>query len=296
MKAKEICYAKWRWIRKVLWGISPDRSRLAGDIYYYRKRLAYLEQENHESSAPWAQHARDLLDNAENALNDDNNDLSWRFLDAARSFLLFGLDKDKEDLKAEAQAICNEAEDPGKKVSPWRKKTIQDYLYHEGKIKQDLDGGDLFNASANLYENHHNGYNKMMRVKRELVLLAIVAAMTIIVWLMFATQLNKATVTYDRTLIFSVVLSGIMGASVSGILTVARGGVEARIPEQLISFWILLAKLVVGAVSALAVLAFLLSGFLSFEPITTAQIIAVSFAAGFSERLVTSAVESVTKK
>jgi hypothetical protein len=135
----------------------------------------------------------------------------------------------------------------------------------------------------------------MIRIKRELVILAIVAAMTVIVWLIIDPQLGKDAVIDNRTLIISVVLSGIMGASVSGILTVARDGAEARIPEQLIGFWILIVKLVVGAVSALAVYAFLLSGFESLGT-APAKIVAVSFAAGFSERLVTSAVESVTKR
>jgi hypothetical protein len=156
-----------------------------------------------------------------------------------------------------------------------------------------LEGRDLFNASANLFENHHNKYNKMIRIKRELVILAIVALTTVIVWIIIAPQLDQANI-YTQIFIFAVVLSGIMGASVSGILTVARGGAEARIPEQLIGFWILLVKLVVGAVSALALYAFLLSEYLNFAT-TPAQIIAVCFAAGFSERLVTSAVESVSK-
>jgi hypothetical protein len=292
MKAKEICSAKLHWIHKVLWGISPDKSRLAGDIYYYQERLELL-REKPESSAQWERRAEDLLGKAQKALDDDKKDLSWRYLDAAKSFLFFGFDQD--NLRAEAQAICNEAEDPGKNVSPWRRKTIQDYLCKEGKIKQDLDGWDLFNASAYLYENHHNKYSKMIRVKRELVILATVAALTIVVWLIIAPQIGKEDVD-SRILIFSVVLSGIMGASVSGILTVARGGVEARIPEQLIYFWVLLVKLVVGAVSALAVFAFLKSGFLNFGPITIERVIAVSFAAGFSERLVTMAVESASKK
>jgi hypothetical protein len=80
------------WLRKVLWGKSPDESRLAGDINYYRKRLDYLKK-GHENTALWAQSAKDLLDDAEEALDEDNNDLSWRCLDAARSFLMIGLDE-----------------------------------------------------------------------------------------------------------------------------------------------------------------------------------------------------------
>jgi hypothetical protein len=150
----------WHWLRKVLWGTSPDESRLAGDICYYRKRLDYLKKDS-ESTALWAQSAEDLLNDAQNALNEDNNDLSWRCLDSARSFLMIGLDE--KDLEAEAQAILNEAEDPGKKISSWRKKTIQENLCHDGKLKQNLQGMDLFNASANLFENHHNKYSQTLR-------------------------------------------------------------------------------------------------------------------------------------
>jgi hypothetical protein len=73
---------------------------------------------------------------------------------------------------------------------------------------------------------------------------------------------------------------------------VAKGGTEARIPEQLIDLLVLSVKLVVGAASALAIFAFMLSNFFNL-PLTPAVILAVSFAAGFSERLVTLAVEPV---
>ena len=281
------------WIRMNLWGKSADNSRLAGDIEYYIKRLEYLKQENHQSDAQWAHHAEELLGSAKVAFRNDNNDLSWRCLDSARSFLFLGMKKD--DLKAEAQAICNEAEDQKKKVSSWRKKTIHDFLYCDCKLKEDPQGKDLFNASTILFENHHNRYNKLWRIKRELVILACVAAITIIILLIIIPPLEEAR-DIDNRFILSVVLFGVMGASISGILTTARSGADAGIPEQLIGFWVLLAKLVVGAASAFAIFAFLLSDFLSFREPTSAQIMAISFAAGFSERLVTLAVESVTNK
>jgi len=277
-----------------LWGKSVDKARLVGDIDYYRKRLEYLKHKSRESDSLWAQITEDLLDNAQKALDDHNKDLSWRSLDAARSFSLFGLGN--QDLRAEAQAIRNEAEDPSKKVNAWRRKTIQDYLCEEGKLKLDLQGRDLFNASTILYENHHNKYYKMWKLKRELLVLALVAAITVIPCLILVPILIDPNIKVDyRVLVSSVVLFGIMGASISGILSVARGGADARITEQLIGFWVLLAKLVVGAASALVIFTFILSGFLSLNT-TPAQVMAVSFAAGFSERLVTLAVESVTKK
>jgi 8-oxo-dGTP pyrophosphatase MutT (NUDIX family) len=280
------------WIRMNLCG-SIDDSRLSASIHYYEKRLEYLKKENPGYDATWSQLAGDLLNISKEALKEGDKNLGWQCLDAARSFSFLVL-KD-EYTKDEAPAILNEAND---KVNPWRKKTIQDRLCDDtGKIKEKVKPRDLFNASTILYEHQHNQYNKISIIKRELIVLASVAAMMVFVWLKFAPELltpepGKSIPIYDHNYLFSVALFGIMGASISGILTVARGGTEARIPEQLIDLLVLSVKLVVGAASALAIFAFMISNFFNLGP-TPAAILAVSFAAGFSERLVTLAVESV---
>ena len=146
-----------------------------------------------------------------------------------------------------------------------------------------------------LFESHHNRYIKIWRIKSQLIKLALIAALAIILLLIAVPQFEDK-VELNNRFILSVVLFGIMGASVSGILTVARTGMETRIPDQLIDFWILLVKIVVGAASALAILVFIYSDVLKYTIDNQAQIMAISFAAGFSERLVTSAVESISKK
>jgi len=55
-----------------------------------------------------------------------------------------------------------------------------------------------------------------------------------------------------------------------------------------------LARPVIGAVAALAIFAFLVAGLLQVNGVTPGIVLAISFAAGFSERLVMSAVEKVT--
>ena len=280
-----------RWIRKFVFGKSADDSRLAADLYYYQNRLKYLK-ETPLGDNQWSEKAENLLSMALVALNENERDRAWRCLNSARSFMFLGMNED--DLKAEAHAIINESEAPNK-VNAWRKKTIQDTLCQEGKPKLDPKGHDLFNASRILYESDHNRYNKIWRIKNQLIILTCIALLTISILVWIVPPLDHETIDIDSQFILSVVLFGVMGASISGILTVARSGAAARITDQLIDSWVLLAKLVVGAASALAVFAFILSGFLNYEA-EPAQIMAISFAAGFSERLVTSAIESFSKK
>ena len=99
----------------------------------------------------------------------------------------------------------------------------------------------------------------------------------------------------DSRMVASAMLFGIMGASVSSIFSLAKGSTAARIPDQLVSFWITLARLAVGGMAALVVYAFLLSGLLQIGRPTPGLMLAIAFAAGFSERLVISAVETVAR-
>lgn len=273
-------------------GKSVDDSRLWGEITHCWKKLEYLKKDRNEDH--WSKPAEDLLECASNALKEKDTDLGWRYLDYARSFLYLGMDGD--DFRAEAQAIINEAKDPKKNVNAWRMKTIQDDLCEDCKLKKDLKKSEVFNASMILFESHHNRYIKIRRIKRQLIILACFAALTLVVLLRVVPPFESLIV-WNNNFILSTALFGILGASISGILSVARTGAETKIPDQLIDFWILLAKLVVGAASAFVLFAFVSSGdILVFNPKTTAQIMAISFAAGFSERLVTSAVESVANK
>lgn len=281
----------YRRIQRGICGRSVDETRLAGDLAYYWRRLDYLKP--NPDDYHWSDPARSLLNSASKALEEGENDLGWRYLDYARSFLILGMKE--EDFRAEAQSIINEAESPNKKVNAWRLKTIRDDLCQECKLKDDLKPIDVFNASVILFESHHNRYIKIWRIKSQLIKLALIAALAIILLLIAVPQLEDR-VELNNRFILSVVLFGIMGASVSGILTVARTGMETRIPDQLIDFWILLVKIVVGAASALAILVFIYSDVLKYTIDNQAQIMAISFAAGFSERLVTSAVESISKK
>jgi len=148
-------------------------------------------------------------------------------------------------------------------------------------------------------EHYDNLYHKLGAIRRQLTILALtglLALLTTILRVAYGLPLaGDAVKVGDPQFVVSVALFGLMGASLSGIFSLASGSIGVRIPERLLNSWISVSRLVTGAVAALVVYNFLISGLLQVgDETTSGLILAVSFAAGFSERLVVRAVETVT--
>jgi 8-oxo-dGTP diphosphatase len=290
-------------VRRILRKIWPSAThkRLARAIASYRIELNHLIQRTEPratsgSAPPWANAARNLLVKAQQALDDKDIDRGWRCLNAAQRMELFGLaESDPIALQAKAQTILREASE---KVTGWRKQAIEDLLGTEGQVKHKLGVTEVFYAHQVLYEHYDNLYHKLGAIRRQLTLLALIALLALLTTILraaYGLPLAGAAVSIeDPQFVVSVALFGLMGASLSGIFSLAAGSIGARIPERLLNSWISVARLVTGAVAALVVYNFLISGLLQIGGETTSGLIlAVSFAAGFSERLVVRAVESV---
>jgi hypothetical protein len=94
--------------------------------------------------------------------------------------------------------------------------------------------------------------------------------------------------------ILCAMLLGAIGACFSGLVSLTGAGPEASIPERIASTSVTLARPLIGAVSAFAVILLLTSGLLSHASASAA--FAFAFAAGFSERLAIGALEKLTPK
>lgn len=311
----------WSRIRKRL--RTASLNRLAGSLVPYRQELAYLikrcEIEGVES-APWASAAQALLDHAQQALEIRDEALGWRCFGAADRMSLFGLAelKDETALRAKARMVLNEAT---AKLRGWRSQTINEFLCKDGRLKDTLNAEEVFYASQVLHEHFANIYHKIRLARGQLATLALIGFLAVILWIAVASplpggvsmgdqeiaisaaeaeQMNEKQTPVsmgDQEVAISAVLFGIMGAAMSGILSLARGSSGARIPEQLLGFFIVLARFGIAAVGALAVYAFLVAGLLpQLGEVSTGLVLAASFAAGFSERLVVRAVEEIVPK
>jgi 8-oxo-dGTP pyrophosphatase MutT (NUDIX family) len=297
---------------------SPSYERLVSAYAAYAVELDHTAKrckQRPEADLSWASAAKELLDNVQQALDDGDVELGWQCFNAAQRMELFGLEQlEGGRLEAKAQAILHEAD---AKLGSWRKSTVQDLLAQSDK--GDVTAEEVYYASQILHEHHSNVYRRLDIVGRQFRILVIVAVLAAVGWGFFAPHLVESASGGDspeaisseveagtpespapevpldnRALLASVALFGIMGASVSGLLSLAKATTGARIPDQLLNSWFTLTRPVIGAIAALAIHVFVLSGLLAFGEPTLRLVLAVSFAAGFSERLVVRAAESVS--
>ena len=311
------------WLRLSSFWCSPSCGRLASAYHAYSVELAHsIERckQDPEADSSWAGAALDLLGNVKQALDDGDVDLGWQCFNAAQRMELFGFKKGKGGrLEAKARAVLHEAD---AKLGSWRKKTVLGILADPNKrelsLQDSVTADGVYYASQILHEHHNNVYRRLGIIGRQFRILVVIAVLATFGWLLLAPHLvenaseadspsspaaevqadTTATPTAeiplgDRALLASVALFGILGASMSGILSLASATAETRIPEMLLNSWFTSSRLVVGAVAALAIHVFLGSGLLAFGESNLPLVLAVSFAAGFSERLVVRAAESV---
>jgi ADP-ribose pyrophosphatase YjhB (NUDIX family) len=281
---------------------STSHTRLAQTLAAYRIELEDLVAQSKASDGPsWPSDAAlRNLDRAEEALRSYDTDLAWRCFTAANRLALYGHHAlaGQSAVNDRARAILQEAQQ--KKLSGWRKSTIVDLLDGDADVSPDK----VVFAWQILDEHHANVYHKLRVVERQLGLLAIAALVAVIVWIAAAPSLavslansgpaGSANLALDsRGFAAAIVLFGVMGAIVSGILSMARGPEGRAIPALLLDSMVTLARLALGAVAALAAATFLASGIIAGLEPGPELVLAVAFAAGFSERLVVRAVESV---
>lgn len=185
------------------------------------------------------------------------------------------------------------------KLSGWRLLRIQNLLGDEKKkFKGDPIVGDVVQAQRTLSEHFENTYLRLKIINNQIRFLESIAILALVVWLMLLLLVRQFSPdSFDTPTPFSLsvlaVIFGVLGACISGILRLEKRSVNKRIPGQLESRAFMLARPLIGAVSALGVVYFVLAGIVTFGEQTAWLYIATAFAAGFSERLLKFSVDQV---
>lgn len=286
----------WRWRIKARFGpLSGDwsaRNRLEHAVASFRVEMDLLAQECTRSNPAellWVDAASAALRDVETALREYDTDGGWRSLHTAMQMELFGIAAARpKELTERAKGLKHEA---SKLEGHWRRKAIEEIL-PKADPPQPGDAEKVAYASSILYEHFDNVYYRMAAARRQLAMLGLTTVAAIAA---LATLISLFSSSFGMSLegILAVLAFGVLGAAVSGMLSLARAG-NKRIPELLGNWSASLARLAFGAASALAVYMFLLSGLLNVGTVATGAVLAVSFAAGFSERLVVRSVEALT--
>ena len=293
---------KWRWLPEPL-----SLRRLGVTLEVFEADLDVVFEasnplsDNHRYQS-WYPKSKQLLEAAKLAHQRRDAESGWRFLKAADRFRLYGLDA--EALTTEGRAILTEATDKEKSASNWRRVSITQLLSDEnGNLKTSLRPSEVARAKRILDEQQDNVYHKLNILKQRLQLLTAIGLLAVGIWIAWPPlspavsetgQIVMGTVP-ARRLWLAIILSGILGALVSGFSTsMTRDQSTARIPAEILTTTVTLARISLAMLTALAISIFLLSGLLNIPGPSLGVLLAVAFASGFSDRLLMRALNSVS--
>lgn len=147
-------------------------------------------------------------------------------------------------------------------------------------------------------EGLQNTYVKIERLQQQLIVLGTILVTSVVGIVLMARFLplsigDKPTLT--GRMAEYVALFGALGGSLSAVRSLTRPtAISGRIPQQLVAGTITYVRPLFGAAAALAVFALLESGVVKVQSNTVAAVLAVSFVAGFTERLVVSAAGALS--
>ena len=278
---------------------SPERDRLANFI---TEMWADLDREVHSSghvvlTEPWARSAYALLLRAESHLADWQLEGGWATSLAAQRAILSN-PHNPERIRRMAITLRRE----GDKVTGWRAKAIRDLIWGPEGDLMSVTPEQLMRVigAVELRDDYHqNTWFKILLRRRHLFSLFLILWITIVVCLVLSWKKILPDFLGDISQVGMVVLFGVLGAAVSVAQSLAARDVSEKIPAQQIGSLVVWTRPGIGAAAALVVFALLhanehfhLLGNYTTEP----AIIAVfSFLAGYSERFIIGALESLSQ-
>ena len=285
--------------------------RLASALEVYSIKTSLLQGQIRSANLTPSQFGFDalsgLLEKSVLGLKSADLELGWGAFNAAQRIetQIYNQLLTQREFKAfaggmfHAKAVCVYTE-ANKKLDGWRKDTVNSLLSQNNQLKTRIELSDLLQSEEILHEHHSNIYRRLKIVQRQfwwLAMMAIIALVGWVVFLIFQHQLWQDKIqVYDLSLTIQTVIFGVLGACISGILTLANSSTRQQIPEKLLNSWVTIARPLVGAVSALAIVVFVLIGILEFGDKSPGLYLAAAFTAGFSERLLIKTIEGVIGK
>lgn len=268
-------------------------NRLASSLKCYRIELENRIKQNVPVKRKseilwWTDAAYELLDQAERALRDNMVDEGWKYFHAAKRMTIFGYSKD--ELMFRAKEIQREAKD---KLSSWRKEVVETLL-----DKERITADRLYKATFVLDENYTNQYFRIALLQDQFKVLCYILLLSLTAILFHLRSSNQfadlsSQAPASGKMLVAVILFGLLGGSVSAIFSLTGTTIKTKIPQQIAHNVITLARVFVGAASAVGIYILLSAGIIKDFAPSIAVVLALSFVSGFTERFVKRAIESV---
>lgn len=273
-----------RWWRRLAIGYAR-RARLASTITELEKAYANHPGRSDPDLRSFIDSADVILKAAREALGADLN-TGWSLVHRAERTIAAADNQDQ--LCARAVRLRAEA---CEKLSGWRQKAAVEGLGDPGKAT--LPGVQM--AMDMMNEHAANQYHKAELLTGQLLVIGLITGVLILAVLGVSYANVRPLGDYAESLSWAA-LFGALGGTLSAARSLTEGTKSKRIPEQVYSWPITLARPLVGAAAGIGAFLLLLAGVVSVAALDT-QLAAVSagFLAGFSERYFLSLIPSGEK-
>lgn len=296
---------RFRTVINLLTGQKSSLERLRAEIGAVRTDIDIRKES--ETDSPWLRGAEQQITTAEAAAKAGDAEIGWRSLLQARRLIVYSYDptaeEGKNELTARAAAIRAEAEE---KLDGWRLDAVRELLPSPSGLDGDTAGPPtpetIYAATEILDARHGNVHRRVALVRSQVLVLALVEFVGVFGILAVTTYWESPFMAAPGSapLLVAVALFGLMGASAGRLISLISVSHPEKIPVLAINWWMTLGRTLMGAAAALAIYAFLHSGLVAVGGVDVASqafqalVLAVAFAAGFSERLLERAVASIS--
>lgn len=287
--------------------------RLEGELGGFRAEFeslaAEVDTDADGSERNWVARGRGLIGKADEALTDGRIEQGWYYLHAAERLAVYGIEEvgGREALEGEARELLIEAKHSS---LSWRADAVKERLKNEDGTLKEVTGADVRAAYELLHKGYQSVHLKRQHLQSQFSWLKRGAILAIAGFVLFALvsvaieampspffRFSHTALAAPEGYLIYVVLSGTLGATLFGLRSLKHQSTSGSVPQYLTGFQVSLARVLVGAGSALAVFFLLRAELLSVNVGAGTDsgpfLIALAFTAGYSERLVHTTVESV---
>lgn len=297
-------------------GTQTGYRRLESELNTFRAEFESLvaQTDADDGTDGWIDRGETLLEMADEALEQGNLQQGWNYYHGAKRLSIYALDAVGDDatLRGEGRELLEEAENA---PIGWRAEAVRERIASaDGTLREDLTVTDLQSASQLLHEGYESIHRKRHHLQAQFRFLRIGGLLTILAFLLvaiggagsglvpspfmeFQPDTTPGNPAGPAWFLVYIVLAGLLGAALFGLRSLRQQSVSTSTPQYLSGFQAAVARMVFGAGSALAVFFFARSELLTIEAgggLTQGPfLIAIAFAAGYSQRFVHATVEAV---
>lgn len=333
---KRLATPRWIWPFRPIYNFQW----ILGEVEATRRLITRLVAESGQDETrktPWLETAKELLNDTEKSAKGRERQRAWISLKAARRACLYGMNK--EEILARSIALHNEAEkidsswrkmaiqealnlygsplsntdltrlfDPELKKDDVELKEIwtkSSRIWRKGPGHRS-PGADALSVASQIRDEHFDNIWRKVDRRQNAILTSMftLAAVTILLvgfWEIWncLDWFNAAFGKQDISLLI-VALFGALGASLSTAYTLVSSDLPNKYTEGAMSLVVTIARPLIGAAAAVAILFIyaggLLEGVLKPEAFDENIVYALAFTSGFTERLIFSATDKIVKK